>query len=284
MKKITIKIPAKINLTLDVLGIKNGYHEISSLVVSLDIYDVVTVRKRKEDAISLDFSGAPIYCETKKSNAYFAAEAFKKEFSVGGVAITIKRSIPVAAGLGGSSADIAGVLCGMKKLFGINKDLGFIAEKLGSDVNYMMQGGYAVISDRGEIVTPVDAKRKIYAVILLGSKGVSAGESYKRYDKLGKVYAKSTDVAVGFLKNDDGENFFKVLKNDLTAGSAEVLPEINYSLGVLKDFGTALMTGSGSAVYAVFLQKAKRDKAYKKLKQVFGIRVLKAETVLKRAY
>ncbi|MBR5388209.1 MAG: hypothetical protein IK147_01930 [Clostridia bacterium] len=282
MKKITVKIPAKVNLTLDVLGMKNGYHEISSLVASLNIYDVVTVSRRKEDAITLDFYGAPIYCETKKSNAYFAAEAFRKEFFTGGVAITVKRSIPVAAGLGGSSADMAGVLFGMKKLFGINRDVGFIAEKLGSDVNYMMQGGYAVISDRGEIVTPVESEQKMYAVILLGSKGVSAGESYKRYDKIGKVYGKSTAAAVGFLQNDDGDNFLKVLKNDLTCGSAEILPEINYSISVLKEFGTALMTGSGSAVYALFFKKGKRDKAYRKLKQVFKGRILKAETVAKR--
>ena len=279
MKKVKVKIPAKINLTLDVLGEKNGYHEISSLVASLDIYDEITVMPLKEDIISLKFYGSPVYCETKKSNAYFAAEAFRKEFSSGGVDIRIKRNIPVAAGLGGSSADIAGVLSGMKKLYGVKKDLGFIAERLGSDVNYMMQSGYAVISNRGEQVRTVNADAKIYVVVLLGTKGVSAGESYRVFDELKNTYAKSTDNAVKFLEREDMENLFGVIKNDLQDASEKILPEISYSLSILQGFGKALMTGSGSAVYAVFSEKGKRNAAYKKLKKVFGERVIKAETV-----
>ena len=281
MKKVKIKIPAKINLTLDVLGIKNGYHEISSLVASINVYDVITLTPRKEDVITVSFSGVPISCESKKSNAYFSADAFRKEFSTGGVDIKIKRGIPVAAGMGGSSADMAGVLNGLKKLYGVTKDVEFIAEKLGSDVNYMMQGGYAVISDRGEIVTPVNSRQKLYLVILLGSKGVSAGESYKEYDKLNKTYNKATDIAVKLLEEGDILNLFKALKNDLTEASGNILPEINYSLGVLSQHGTAFMTGSGSAVCAVYKTAKERNRVYKKLTPVFNEKVLKAETLLK---
>ena len=280
MKKIKIKIPAKINLTLDVLGEKDGYHEIESLVASIDIYDTVIVKPRKENVISINFSGVPIGLNGKKSNAYFAAEMFKKEFGVGGADINISRDIPVAAGLGGSSADIAGVLKGLSRFFGVNRDVKFIADSLGSDVSYMLNGGFAVMKGRGEKVEFIqNVKRTFYLVIVLGSRGVSAGESYKGFDKLGKKTVKITPIALKLLQEDDADNFLKVLKNDLYLSSAAILPEIQNTAERLGEYGKALMTGSGSAVYGIYKTKKERDSAYEFLRIFYGDRILKAQTV-----
>ena len=280
MKKVKVKIPAKINLTLDITGVKDGYHVIESLVASIDMFDVIRVKKRKENRISVSFSGIPAGVSGRNSNAYLAAEAFVKEFGTGGAEITIERHIPAAAGLGGSSADIAGVLSAMGKLYRINRDLSYIANSLGSDVAYMLKGGYAVIKDRGEIVESVsDVKNTFYLLIVAGSQGVSTSESYKGYDKIGKTYRRRTAAAVNFLRENDIENFFKVLKNDLYESSARILPEIKETLAQLKKFGAAVMTGSGSAVYGIYKTKKARDKAYRALFSKYGDRLLKAKTL-----
>ena len=227
MKKVKVKIPAKINLTLDISGVENGYHILESLVASVDIFDTVTVKPRRDDIINLRFNGVPIGISGNKSNAYRTAERFKKEFATGGADIYVKRDIPAAAGLGGSSADIAGVLLAMQKLYDVKKDLTFIANELGSDVAYMLKGGFAVMKGRGDKVDSVTGiKRKFYLNIITADKGVSTVESYTGYDEIGKMYPKNTSAAVKLLKDDDAENFLYVLKNDLFDSSAQILPEI----------------------------------------------------------
>ncbi|MBO4252279.1 MAG: 4-(cytidine 5'-diphospho)-2-C-methyl-D-erythritol kinase [Clostridia bacterium] len=280
MKKIKIKVPAKINLTLDILGAENGYHEIESLVASIDIYDTVTIRKRKESAITINFRGVPIGISGNKSNAYIAAEKFKKEFGTLGADIVIERNIPVAAGLGGSSADVAGVLNGLGKLFDIKRDLNFIADTLGSDTSYMLKGGYAVMKGRGERVEFIGGvKSTFYLLIAIGSRGVSTGESYGGYDKLKKNHKRATDIALKLLTEGDADNFLTTLKNDLYESSASILPEIRETVERLKEFGAAVMTGSGSTVYGIYKTKKERDEAYKFLRIFYGDKLLKAQTL-----
>lgn len=280
MKKVKVKIPAKINLTLDVLGNKDGYHEIESLVASVNVYDTVTVRKRRENFISVAFRGEPISVSPLNSNAYFAAKEFKNKYECGGVDILIKRNITAAAGLGGSSADIAGTLLALKKLFGVSESVEHIANKLGSDVAYMMHGGYAVMRNRGEKVEYLtDIKTKFHLLLLKGTCGVSTADCYAKYDELGRTYFKATQIATRFLREKDADKLFGTIKNDLYEGAKTIKPEIEEDLNVLKEFGAAAMTGSGSAIYMLFKTKKERDAAYKALFAKFGNRLIKAETV-----
>ena len=280
MKKVKVKIPAKINLTLDIEGVKDGYHLLESLVASIDLYDTVTVKARKENFIGISFGGVKIGVKEKNSNAYYAAEKFRKEFSGGGAEIHLERNIPVAAGLGGSSADIAGVLVAMAKLYGVNRDLTAIASELGSDVAYMLKGGFAVMKGRGEKVESVEGvKRRFYILIVKGKGGVSTADSYNGFDELGKLYPKNTSAAVKLLKEDDADNFFAVLKNDLYESSALILPEIKETVERLSNYGAAVMTGSGSAVYGIYKTKKERDKVYKALFSDYGERLIKTKTL-----
>ena len=90
MKKVKINVPAKINLTLDVLGAKNNYHQIESLVASVDIYDTVYLTERKDGKITLDMKGIPVDCPIVDNNAVKAARLFCEKFSTYGVDIKIK--------------------------------------------------------------------------------------------------------------------------------------------------------------------------------------------------
>ena len=280
MKKARVKIPAKINLTLDIEGAENGYHLLESLVASVDVYDIITVSARKEDVIRVFFRGLPVGVNGYGSNAYFAADAFRKEFSTGGADIIVERRIPAGAGLGGSSADIAGVLRAMAKLYDIKRDLSRMAANLGSDVPYMLQGGFAVMRGRGERLERVEnVKRKFFVLIIAGGKSISTAESYKGYDKIGKLYPKNTSAAVTLLREDDVDNFFKVLKNDLYESSALIAPEITKTAERLKKYGAAVMSGSGSAVYGIYKTKKERDRAFNGLKEYYGARLIKARTL-----
>lgn len=281
MKKVKIKAPAKINLTLDVLGVTNGYHDIKSLVASIDVYDEIILRARKDSTITLECAGINIDCEIFDNNAYKAAKAFIEKFSTHGVDIKINKNIPIGAGLGGSSADIAGVLLGMKSLYQVKGNLNAIANELGSDSNYMLSGGYAVITGRGEKVHPREIDQILYLLLILEGKSIAARASYKAFDKLEKTFKPCTAAAEKALKEGDKEKFYQVIKNDLYYGSKELLPEMQGNIFVLKKAGapTALMTGSGSAVYGVFFDKKERDKVYKKLLPIYGNRLIKAQTL-----
>lgn len=281
MKKVRVKIPAKINLTLDVVGVKDGYHEISSLVTGVNLYDYITVKKRSDKKVTLTEKGIKAGCITESNNAYKTAILFMHTFKTNGVDIILKKNIPVGGGLGGSSADIAGVLLAMKKLFGIKKDVKSIADSLGSDSGYMTSGGLAIISGRGDKVFNLKSQKKFNLLILAQNKMVSAGESYRRFDEQGVVNPPVTDKAVSLLQDGNVNEFLSVIKNDLYLPSASVLPEIRDNINAVKNAfaDKVLMTGSGSAVYGIFLSKAKRNKAYKQLKATFGKYVIKAKTL-----
>ena len=188
MKKVKIKAPAKINLTLDVLGVTDGYHDIKSLVASIDVYDEITLKARKDSTITLECTGINIGCDTFDNNAY-----------------KIKKNIPIGAGLGGSSADIAGVLLGMKNLYQVKGNLHTIANELGSDSNYMLSGGYAVITGRGERVHPREIDKTLYLILVTEDKSITARASYKAFDKLEKIFKPCTAAAEKALKDGDKE-------------------------------------------------------------------------------
>ena len=279
--KVKIKIPAKINLTLDVLGVKDGYHKISSLVASVNLYDAISLSARKDDVVNITFRGLPVGVSGEKSLAFRAARLFMDEFSVKGADIEITRSIPAGGGLGGSSADVAGVLLGMKKLYGVSRDMDNLASRLGSDTAYMLKGGYAVLKGRGEKIRSLpEIKKKFYLLIIACDKGVSSGECYAEFDRQGKKYPQRTGGAARLLAEGDTENFLKTLKNDLYLPACEFVPEIRDNVNALILYGAACMTGSGSAVYGIYPDKKTQNQVYKKLYPVYGKRLIKAKTII----
>ena len=279
--KVKIKIPAKINLTLDVLGVKDGYHKISSLVASVNLYDAISLSARKDDVVNITFRGLPVGVSGVKSLAFRAARLFMDEFSVKGADIEITRSIPAGGGLGGSSADVAGVLLGMKKLYGVSRGMDNLASRLGSDTAYMLKGGYAVLKGRGEKIRSLpEIKKKFYLLIIACDKGVSSGECYAEFDRQGKKYPQRTGGAARLLAEGDTENFLKTLKNDLYLPACEFVPEIRDNVNALILYGAACMTGSGSAVYGIYPDKKTQNQVYKKLYPVYGKRLIKAKTVI----
>ncbi len=280
MKKITIKAKAKINLTLDILGVSGGYHLLESLVCSINLFDKITVKKRKDDIITLKNKGLDIDCPIPENNAFKAGVLFKETFNTSGVDIVIDKKIPIGGGLGGSSADIAGVLNAMKKLFGVEQEVSELANKLSSDACYMLKGGYAVMSGRGDKVEWLKKDKKLYFVLFPDWKSVSTRACYKKFDQLNESYDECTKKVLTALYADDQKSFLEGLKNDLYESAKQINPDIELNLLALKNAGSKnnIMTGSGSAVVGVFTDKKERDSVYKLLLSRFGNRIYKAET------
>ena len=278
MKKIKLKIPAKLNLTLDVLGKKGNYHLIESLVTSVDIYDEIIIKKRKDKQVRLYTKGIYVDCPLEKNNAFITAKYMQNKFSLTGMSITVKKNIPVGGGMGGSSADIAGVIKGVNILFNLNCDTSKIATELGSDVNYMLSGGYAVMRGRGEKVEFFDSNRlPLYFILARTNKSVSAKNCYNLYDNLQQESGKKTPLALEALKKNNIKALISSLGNDLFSSAKILQKEIGENCIILSKLAPASMTGSGSVTFAVFLTKKERDKAYKKLSPLFKIKLLKAK-------
>ncbi len=282
MKKIEIKVPAKINLTLDVLGLKGNYHLIDSLVTSVSVYDVITVKKRNDKRVTLKCKGYKAGCSTSDNNAYKAGKLFMNTFNTNGVSITVEKNIPVGAGMGGSSADGAGVLKAMNILYDVGFDMGELADQIGSDVRYMLNGGYAVLSGRGEKIEEKFIGKKLYYIIIKEDSEISSRACYKAFDKANKTYKPCTKTASEALLGGDFEKFCSVAKNDLYTVAGDMVKEISVNLFNLKRAGAKCvsMTGSGSAVFASFETKEQRKAVLDKIKKLYGNSILLAETIL----
>lgn len=281
MKKIKIKAPAKINLTLDILGQEKGYHDIKSLVTTINLYDKIILKKRKDKRINVELKGLDVGCSMFDNNAYKAGKMFVETFSTNGADIFIEKNIPIGAGLGGSSADIAGVLNGMKELYQTTDNLLPLANNLGSDSGYMLSGGYAVITGRGEKIAKKEIPQVLYLLLITENKQISARASYKAFDKLEKTYKPCTTSAEKALKEKDFEKFCSCIKNDLYLASSQIVEEIKLNVQILKKIGAPaqIMTGSGSAVCGIYFNKRERNKAYKKLYPIYKNQLIKANTI-----
>lgn len=253
--EIREKAYAKINLTLDITGVQKGFHMLDSLVCTVDIFDLVKIKKRKDGLVSIIMKGQGTeFLPPENNNAYKAATAYTRAFGVGGADITVYKNIPVGAGLGGSSTDAAAVLRGMAKLYGKGSygDLKALADGLGSDTGYLVKGGFARLKGRGEIVENLDISGGLRFVLLVPDGGVSTAECYALSDGLPKENARS-QAALNALLSGDGAALGNALGNALYGSAAALNADVAEAYSQLKEFAPlgVNMTGSGSGVYAL---------------------------------
>lgn len=254
--KVRVKSYAKLNLTLGITGSADGYHNLDSLVCSVDLYDLIALKKRKDKLVSVIMHGmGSESIEFDDNNAVKAAEKFVAAFGTGGADIEIFKNIPMGAGLGGSSADAAGVLRGMSRLYGAGteSELKALADTLGSDTGYMLEGGFARLTGRGEKVERPDLKTRLDFLMLLPPSGVSTAECYRLYDTA-PVCGLNSDGALEALRAGDVTALAKNLNNALYPAACKLNGDIQTAYDELAAFAPlgVNMTGSGSGVYAIF--------------------------------
>lgn len=255
MKTVTAYGYAKVNLFLDIVGVKDGFHQLDTLVTTIDLKDKITLSARKDDLITVkERSGLySVNLNKQDNNAYKSALSFTRAFSTCGVDITISKQIPIGSGLGGSSADISAVLLGMKKLYNIDADVKPLADDLGSDSGYLLTGGYARLNGKGDKVCNLDLKNKLYFVIIHASGGVNTKECFSLYDSFNVSQVENgvnnliTALEGGFY---DKTHFYNALYKPATLINKNVQDAYN-DLASLSPRAVC-MSGSGSSVYAIF--------------------------------
>ncbi|MGM3308579.1 4-(cytidine 5'-diphospho)-2-C-methyl-D-erythritol kinase [Anabaena sp. WFMT] len=284
MHSYSLIAPAKINLYLEIIGNRpDGYHELAMILQSIDLADQIDVHAASTQTIR-------VYCDhpqvpTDKTNlAYRAAELMARQFpdafsNFGGIDITIKKRIPVAAGLAGGSTNAAAVLVGIDLLWnlGLTKlELEELGATLGSDVPFCISGGTVIATGRGEQLSPLPNLNHINIVLAkYRSLEVSTPWAYQTYRQVfGSTYIKDTkDLVARANAVHSGEMVKAILAKDAAEISQKlhndlekvVLPAYPQVLQLRELFASqegvlgTMMSGSGPSVFAIVESPAQAE-------------------------
>ena len=261
---IRLEAPAKVNVFLRVLAAReDGYHDLESLVVPISLADGVTVRSA--DRLHIEVRGAQALAGDVPVGglnlALVAALALADACpDAGGALVEIDKRIPVAAGLGGGSADAAATLLALNRLWGCDLDpatLGEVAERIGSDVPALLLGGPVLMSGRGEILAPAEVA-SFWWVVVHFDFGVRSPDAYRWWDEDGAVAGPDPDPLLEAAAAGDAAGLGPLLFNDLEAVVARRHPAVGEAKQQLLATGAlgAVMSGSGSSVVGLARDRA----------------------------
>jgi 4-diphosphocytidyl-2-C-methyl-D-erythritol kinase len=260
---VTVRVPAKINLQLAVGPLRpDGYHGLVTVFHAIGLFDMITVATAAADSVTVTGEGTgqvPADGDNLALRAVRALRAVVAAQAGPGVAVTINKRIPVAAGLAGGSADAAAALVACNELWRARlsqRELCEVAAGVGSDVAFAVLGGTAVGRGRGERLTPALMPAARYHWVLAFADGtLSTPEVYGTLDRqraanggAGKVAEPelSTEL-MSALRAGDLERLGRSLSNDLQAPAISLFPALRKTLDVGREFGAlgALVSGSG---------------------------------------
>ncbi len=269
MDRTTERAYAKLNLTLGVLYKRaDGYHALDSIMQTIDLCDTVTIERARDIVVTSTGMTLP-YDNTLRR----AAEAYRA-LTGRGAQIRVVKRIPAEAGLGGGSADAAAALNGLQKIYGEvdGPTLIEIGAKVGADVPFCLRGGTQRAEGIGEVLTPVRGM-KLFFIVAKPAEGVST----KKLFSLLKLPREMPDTsgALKALAEDNLSALCPLLYNALERPAAELVPQIRRVKERLLSAGAlaACMSGSGSAVFGIFPDRAAAEQALPSLEDLPFARV-----------
>ena len=247
--------PAKINLSLRVLGRRSdGFHEIETFIAPISLCDEIKIVRRWGKPEILFRCDDPSLPTDEDNIVVRAASVFFQETKItGGVAIALKKRIPHGAGLGGGSSDAASTLLALNELFETNlprEALAKMAEMIGSDVPFFIFQSAAVCKGRGELVSPTRLREQLSLLLLKPEFGVATPWAYSRWRDSREI------PGVAYPAQEFAEQTFM---NDLERPVFEkfvFLAQLKMWLLKQPEVEAALMSGSGSTVFAVIRNDA----------------------------
>ena len=258
--KICVKAPAKINLTLDIIGRRdNGYHDLKMIMQTIDLYDEITIAKTgtPDIILNMDKDFTPSIPQ-EKNLAWQAAALMQKKFSLPyGFKLELKKRIPVAAGLAGGSTDCGAALLGINSLcsLGLTKEeLCELGVTLGADVPFCIQKGTMLAEGIGEILTPLPDLAPLWVLLIKPNLAVQTGEVYREIDSKNHYYHPNTKIVVDAISHNDAVTMSQNLSNVLESVTITKYPVLNHLKEFFLQNGAcgSLMTGSGPTIYGIF--------------------------------
>ena len=271
-----ISASAKINLTLDILRKReDGYHDLQMVMQSVSLADELTVTPARGGAGTAvaDLHFLPT---GGKNLAQIAAAAFRAATGLGGeVDVSIRKHVPVCAGLAGGSADAAAVLHAMNELAGAGlsrPELAQIGERVGSDVPFCVLGGTALAEGRGERLTPLPPLPPCHIVICKPPFSISTPQLFGRVNVRKIVRRPDTQGVLAALKAGDlagvARRMYNVFEDVLEPRRAVEIGEIKAALIDCGALG-ASMSGSGPSVFGLFEDEARARDACGRLRESY---------------
>ncbi len=257
--RVIVKAPAKVNLTLNMEGRReDGYHLLSSVFQAVSLSDTVILETSRQQGIHLTLSDPALPCDMRNTAYKAAAYFFEAVNVVPSVSIYVEKIIPQQAGLGGGSADAAGVLVGLNEMYQTNlstDELCTIGERVGADVPFCIVGGTAMVTGIGEIISPIKPLKTCPMVIAKPPVGVSTAAAYAAVDSV-ETIPSDQEAICRAIENEDLDAVGKLLGNAFEQALA--IPEVGDILDIMRRFSPygCMMSGSGSAVFALFSDDA----------------------------
>lgn len=258
---------AKINLGLDILRKReDGYHEVRMIMQTIQMYDVLKMKKVKKPGISLSVN-YPYIPSDERNLVYKAAKLLMDEFQVReGVDICLEKFIPVAAGMAGGSSDAAAAMVGINRLFKLGlseRELMDRAVNIGADVPYCIMRGTALAEGIGEKLTRIAQIPDCF--VLIGKPGISVSTkmAYESL-QLDKISSHpDIDGMIRDIENDDLLTMTEKMGNVFEPGIIEKYPVIGEIKNLMEDNGAlkAMMSGSGPTVFGIFDDREKMEAA-----------------------
>lgn len=263
MNRIQIKALGKVNLGLDVVRKReDGYHEVRMIMQTVQLFDKVTIEKRKQNNITMK-TNLPFLPVNENNIGWKAARMLMDEFNIeSGLHIDIEKHIPVAAGMAGGSTDGAAVLYGVNRLFGLgltNRQLMERSVKLGADVPFCLMRGTVLSEGIGELLTPTAPLPNCHILIAKPPISVSTKYVYEHL-KLDEITRHpDIDGMLEALKAGSLQGVAERMENVLETVTIPKHPEIEKIKQVMMDEGAlnAMMSGSGPTVFGIFDDKDK---------------------------
>ena len=257
MPSLTLNSYAKLNLVLDVLGQRpDGFHELRTIFERIDLHDTI-ILKRTSSSIRVvcDCPHVPLGV---KNLVYKIAQRLQKDFGIlEGVAITIEKRIPVAAGLAGGSSNAAAVLQGLNRLWGLGltpKKLVDYALAAGSDVAFFLYDTpYALGEGRGERIKALPFKTKLWHVLVTPQLKVYTKDVFSRLNLKLTKKKDNVNILLPFLRENNLYSIGPGLSNDLEPAILSFKPHLRRLKEKLLDAGAvgACFSGSGPSVFAL---------------------------------
>jgi 4-diphosphocytidyl-2-C-methyl-D-erythritol kinase len=259
---VTVRVPGKVNLYLAVGDRReDGYHELTTVFHAVSLVDEVTVRNA--DVMSLDLfgEGADVLPTDERNLAWRAAELMAEHVGrAPDVAITIDKSIPVAGGMAGGSADAAAVLVAMNSLWELGvprRDLHALAARLGSDVPFALHGGTALGTGRGEELATVLARSTFHWVLAFADGGLSTAAVFAEIDRLRDIREPprldEPEPVLAALAAGDPARLAPLLGNELQPAAISLNPALRRTLRAGAEAGALAGIVSGSGPTCAFL-------------------------------
>ena len=254
-----MRVPAKVNLTLNVGTTDDeGYHALGTLFQAVSLFDDLVARPAEAGVFRVNFrgegsSGLPA---DDTNLVVRAARLLAETCGTGtlGAEIRVYKRIPVAGGMAGGSADAAATLVACNRLWGMGLDTGqlhALAARLGADVPFLLHGGTAVGTGRGEKLKPVSVRGSLHWVLALSHHGLSTPAVFREFDRISPPRPTGIDPGLlAALADGDARRVGALLRNDLQRAAFNLQPELADVLAMGREAGAigALVSGSGPTI------------------------------------